>query len=257
MPANLKMRIEPEQGRKMSYQMSSGMHGLLMEMIPAEQAAKLHEQGLRPYSQYLSLEGDTVYWNINTLNEEAFQTIILPLLSEEKDTFLLKKHDMKLFVKERQLRQTSVKSAADLFYSGESGRYFRLKFLTPTAFKQNGQYTIYPDLRCIYQSLMNRYDAVNEKEQLFDEDVLEQLTKDSSIRRYHLKSTSFSLEGVRIPSFYGWILIRVSGTRTMAGFVDLLLHFGEYSGVGIKTSLGMGAVKLMEKEEGGNDGQTY
>ena len=110
MPANLKMRIEPEQGRKMSYQMSSGMHGLLMEMIPAEQAAKLHEQGLRPYSQYLSLEGDTVYWNINTLNEEAFQTIILPLLSEEKDTFLLKKHDMKLFVKERQLRQTSVKS---------------------------------------------------------------------------------------------------------------------------------------------------
>ena len=61
MPANLKMRIEPEQGRKMSYQMSSGMHGLLMEMIPAEQAAKLHEQGLRPYSQYLSLEGDTVH----------------------------------------------------------------------------------------------------------------------------------------------------------------------------------------------------
>ncbi len=253
MPANLRIQIEPEPGKKISYQMSSGMHGMLMEMIPPDQAAKLHEQGLRPYSQYLALEGDEVYWNINTLNDEAFRTIILPLLDEKKKSFLLKKHDLKLTVKERRLKQVTEKSAAEIFYGKDSGRYFRLKFLTPTAFKQNGRYTNYPDLRCIYQSLMNRYDAVSERESFFDEDVLKQLTDDSSIQRYHLRSTFFSLEGVRIPSFYGWILIRVSGTQTMANFVDLLFRFGEYSGVGIKTGLGMGAVKLLGKEEDQSD----
>ena len=33
----------------------------------------------------------------------------------------------------------------------------------------------------------------------------------------------------------------------MADFANLLFRFGTYSGVGIKTALGMGAIKLMEK----------
>ena len=43
--------------------------------------------------------------------------------------------------------------------------------------------------------------------------------------------------------------IRVSGTKTMANYAHLLLRFGEYSGVGIKTGMGMGAVKRVEKEK--------
>jgi len=67
--------------------------------------------------------------------------------------------------------------------------------------------------------------------------------------RYDLKSVSFSLEGVKIPSFIGKITIKLHGTDTMANFVNMLFEFGEYSGVGIKTSLGMGYMKIIN--EGG------
>ena len=48
---------------------------------------------------------------------------------------------------------------------------------------------------------------------------------------------------------YRKITIKLHGTDTMANFVNMLFEFGEYSGVGIKTSLGMGYMKIIN--EGG------
>ena len=86
---------------------------------------------------------------------------------------------------------------------------------------------------------------------MIDADTLEQLYTNAQIVRYDLKSVSFSLEGVKIPSFIGKITIKMNGTQTMANFARMLLEFGTYSGVGIKTSLGMGCMRLI-KEKGSN-----
>lgn len=56
------------------------------------------------------------------------------------------------------------------------------------------------------------------------------------------------MEGIKIPSFIGEIGIRINGTDTMARYVKLLARFGEYSGVGIKTAMGMGAFRIKQKE---------
>lgn len=37
----------------------------------------------------------------------------------------------------------------------------------------------------------------------------------------------------------------------MANYIRLLCRFGEYSGVGIKTSMGMGAIQLHRREKHG------
>ena len=66
---------------------------------------------------------------------------------------------------------------------------------------------------------------------MLDEETLEQLCANAQIVRYDLKSVSFSLEGVRIPSFIGKITIRMNGTKTMAGFANMLIEFGTFSGV--------------------------
>ena len=63
---------------------------------------------------------------------------------------------------------------------------------------------------------------------MLDEETLEQLCANAQIVRYDLKSVSFSLEGVRIPSFIGKITIRMNGTKTMAGFANMLIEFGTF-----------------------------
>ncbi len=312
---NLKIRLEPEEGRKISNQMAPAFHGALMEQIRPEYAQKLHMQTLRPYSQFLEFHGREVFWNVNTLNDEAYRELMPPLLasagwnegaaadrsqskglgesgsgrcgengktnetvdavknqlfdqtnsmivreggsedSGENQTIYLKRYGIQFVLGERSLRQVSLEALTARFYEHKSGRYFKIRFMTPTAFKQNGRYTFYPDLRCIYQSLMRKMDFVSRRESFFDEDVLEQIVSDSEISQYHLYSTSFSMEGARIPAFAGVITIRAGGTQTMADYIAMLLRFGEFSGVGIKTSLGMGAMELLEEDKGRTTGK--
>ena len=82
-----------------------------------------------------------------------------------------------------------------------------------------------------------------------DEETLASLTESSSIVQYKLRSTFFLLEGVRIPAFKGEIKIKIAGTATMAKYARLLTRFGEYSGVGIKSAIGMGALQLKEAKK--------
>ena len=80
-----------------------------------------------------------------------------------------------------------------------------------------------------------------------DADTLESLEEGAEIIRYDLKSVKFPIEKVRIPAFIGKITIKMKGTQTMTNFAHMLFEFGEFSGVGIKTSLGMGCIKIMEE----------
>lgn len=95
---------------------------------------------------------------------------------------------------------------------------------------------------------MNKYDSATAENTMHDEDTLEQICEHAQVIRYDLKSVSFSLEGVRIPSFIGKITIKLHGTDTMANFVNMLFEFGEYSGRN-QNFLGMGYMKIIN--EGG------
>ena len=91
---------------------------------------------------------------------------------------------------------------------------------------------------------MNKYDASAESNVMMDEEVLDQLSTDTIMIGYRLQSVSFQLEGVRIPSFIGEVRWKIRGPQTMVNYANMLLKFGTYSGVGIKTSLGMGAIEI-------------
>lgn len=47
------------------------------------------------------------------------------------------------------------------FYDKKCERYLEVNFLTPTAFKRDGKYMIYPDLQLIYGSLMRKYSELS------------------------------------------------------------------------------------------------
>ena len=81
---------------------------------------------------------------------------------------------------------------------------------------------------------------------------MNELAKRSETVRYRIQTVPFPLEKVRITGFNGTICIHVKGNETMARYARMLFSFGEYSGIGIKAGMGMGALKLSrrEKDEG-------
>ena len=77
--------ILPE-GEKLNQSMGSVLHGALMGIISPEWAAAMHEEKVRPYSQYVTLKEGKLYWRIQTLTEEAFDEILVPLMKESQLT---------------------------------------------------------------------------------------------------------------------------------------------------------------------------
>lgn len=253
MLAELKMKLEADKP-DFGYYQSSNLQGVLMERIDGEYAQKLHEQGLKPYSQCLVRTEKGQEWAVRTTTKEAYQQIILPLVDGEFTDFLLDKKEIHVKILDKSLRTVPKQDLMEEFYTGTGSRYLNLEFMSPTAFKSDGKYVIIPDTKYIFQSLMNKYSAASSDMEMYDEETLGQLTENAGITGYRLRSTVFPLEGIRIPSFIGEMTIKISGTNTMARYARLLARFGEYSGVGIKTAMGMGGFRIKEGGHG-NDGK--
>ena len=229
-------------------QKASVLQGVLFEHVDAEYASFLHTQNYHPYSQYIYKDDKFSYWVINTLNGEAYDRIIAQFLRPEFKTFHINKMDQDITVLEKSVVSLDPKDMLSEFYTDKSEYTTSLKFLTPTAFKQNGNYVILPDIRLIFRSLMHKYSEASDLE-MIDEEALQQLEESAYVSGHRITSIRYPMEGIDVPGFVGEVSISIKGTETMRRYARMLFQFAEFSGIGIKTAMGMGAVKIMEKEK--------
>lgn len=250
MPSLLKMKLKCDES--INYNMSSLFHGFLMEKLPTDYVEFLHKSQLHPYTQHLELRDNTWFWVITCLDDTADKIIIRDFLLDLK-YIKLKSRNISLSVGEKEYKNVGFDKLNEIFYKRTPERRINIDFITPTAFKRQGEYLFYPDIKCIYQSIMNKYDILFDKENMIDDDTLDELSNKTKIIRYKIRSVRFDMEGIFIPGFIGQITFKISGTDTLANFADFLFKFSEFSGIGIKTSLGMGSIRLFQKGELEND----
>lgn len=244
-----RLEILLSEDQELSYQMGTVFHGALMELLPEEVTEELHSSQVHPYSQYIVKKEGRWYWVVTALNEKLAKDMIYSSLLSAQGIFL-KNNDINIKFEEKKLTETSLEAMSKKFYSQNSGKYVDLDFLTPTSFKQQGKYLFYPDIRGMYISLLNKYGACDPGVNVRDEDLLEELVNSTQITRYRLRSCAFYVDNGRVPSFIGSISLKINGTQTMRNFADFLFHFGEFSGIGIKSALGMGANRInLEREQ--------
>ena len=243
MPASVDFSLQSS--KPLSYKMSSLFHGALIELLGDNQELTqfLHVNRPHPYAQHLENRDGSWHWIVSFLNDAALNAIWENKLKNLK-TFTLTHNDCAISLAGYQFTAVPYETLTKIFYYENSPKVIDIDFMTPTAFRSNGKYIFMPDLKLIYQSLMFKYDTALSGESMFDEEVLNELVSQTSLVRYRLQSTTFALEGTAIPAFIGSIRIRSGGNRTITNFLQMLLKFGEFSGVGIKTALGMGAIKI-------------
>ena len=238
------LKIELEYNEKLDYKKSSLLQGVLFENIDSEYASIMHQQNLHPYSQFFNIEDDKMYWYVNAIDEEAYEKIIEKLLKPEFSGFKIKKDNIDVNIVNKNIRTIYKKELSDEFYNKDADRVIEINLLTPMAFKQRGVYISYIDFRLIYQSLMNKYNSISEKILMLDEDALFDLYDKTLITKYNLRSVPFPLESIKINGAFGNIRINLRGSDVMSRYARFLLRFAEFSGIGVKTGMGMGAVKI-------------
>lgn len=219
------------------------MYAALLELLPTEFVDLLHEQSFVGISQGIvnNKAQKTCEWTVSLLNAAAID-ICSPVLSKltslhlNTDDIELTNCNMGSILTADMIMQKTAAISA--------GQVVKLHFCNSTSFKSNGKYTIFPSEELILQSLINKWNAVFPQTTMQDPDAYDMLLKGIKIKKYHLSSSTYHLKQNYIPGFYGDIVLQTNVSAPLLELWKTLLFFSEYSGIGIKTALGMGTVQI-------------
>ena len=216
-----KFKIEYE--GKFSYSWGYALYSAFLEQLKEETAEEIHSGAL--FNQYNTPNE----WIVNTEKDFMF-----------KDQYFLHKYNTEIWLKEMSVDSIREQQFADRHLVNQPyKKNIRLNFLTPTTFKQDGAYVLYPTKDLMMQSLTNKW---NQWAKTF---VLEDVEwNNCKISKYKLRSLSYNLKEIRIQGFVGSVDLFFWGSESMIRLGNMICDFSNYSGIGIKTTLGMGGAKV-------------
>lgn len=207
---------------RFSYSWGYALYSAFLGQLDEDIADRLHNDIY--FNHYLTPSE----WIVNTKDEYEF----LP-------EYYLKKYETTICLHEKTVLEIKEQELADKFLVNEPfKKNIRINFLTPTTFKQNGEYVLFPTTDLIMQSLTNKWNAWA---QTFILDDIE--WNCCKISKYNLKSVTYNLKNAKIKGFVGYVDLFFWGSESIIRLANMVCYFGGFSGVGVKASLGMGGVK--------------
>lgn len=147
--------------------------------------------------------------------------------------------------KPQPVKQASYKDMAEQFFTmPQPPRQAEFNFITSASFKAFGSYKIYPDNVYIFRSLLKRWNAFCGGLVLEENNLEEHLAQAVKVTGYNLSLQQYSVGGAPIDAFKGRYRLLFRGTQSQNRIAALLAAYAEYAGIGVKTALGMGGVKI-------------
>lgn len=238
-----KIDLDLESGQ-VSHNLGYQLYGVLMQRLPPEICAWLHQDGIGPLAQHFVYDSRSQQysWHICAFDQQLSQHILEFL--QQKDTIRVEAEDVRFAI--RDVSREQIASASELMlrareaFAGVSP--ITITFLTPATFKQNGQYVLYPTVPLIVGNLINKWNALNRDTVIEDEYAVNKMMEGLAISHYKLQSARYHVKSARISGFVGELTLQPRLPEPLLEIVKLLFCFANYAGVGIKSALGMGGV---------------
>ena len=216
------------------------LYAAMLERAPRDFGARLHESAVTPVSQYVS----GGLWQVSLFGEDA--ALNLSPVLEQMQTVFLRREQTELGL---QLLDRDTISSVEELLDRQLPQRGTLHLMTPTAFKSAGVYQLLPTQRLLIQSLILKWNGCFGAECPIEDDGggLEALAAGLRYRSVRLDTRDYAMKHTRIPGILG----EIAYENNLSGFhrqlSDALLTFGTYSGIGIKTALGMGGLQIQPK----------
>lgn len=227
-------------GSNLNFNMGSLFHGYLMKSIDPAFAEYFHYNTTNSFTSCIFKDNKSGkhFWKITTFNQKSYDILIKKLLDEKNEKVYIEHKNMDVYIKSYDFEESSFEK---LFFSEQMCK--RIRFLTPTSFKSNQVTHIFPNLQVLLRGVINKINEHSDTVRLADENIIQELLEKVYIRDYNLKTNVFNLEGIKIKGFIGTVDLSLRGEKHLLQILNFLILCSEYTGFGIKTSIGMGAVK--------------
>ncbi len=247
MPQIMEITLKLPEGQRLHQSFGSILHGALMEYAHADFAAAMHKAALRPFSQYVYYDkaAERAVWRIAALTGEAAEEISHVFNAMPQNLYLKQKDYVVQLSKPQLVKKVAYTELAQHFFTmPQPPCRLEFTFLTSVSFKAFGSYKIYPDNVYIFRSLLKRWNTFSGGILLEEENLAEHLAQAAKVISYNLSLQQYSVGGAPIDAFKGRYSLLLHGTAPANRIAALLAAYAEYAGIGIKTALGMGGVKI-------------
>lgn len=243
----INVHMEMDRDSQITHSWAFYLYSALNEIISKSYADTLHQEGLKPVSQFLKLdrnEKSKFTWIVNLIGKEAIDNISNVI--ENTDKYYINKYQTEFRVKGIDSQEVITEKCILDKYLTENRfcRRMSIVFISPCSFKSNEQYVIIPTIELIIKSAIQKWNVFSKEAVIEDKEAIEQIISHTRIEDYNLRSIKYELKSVYIPSFTGKITLSNSGPEPMVRLFNLLLNYLQYSGLGIKSSLGMGGCEV-------------
>ena len=154
-----------------------------MEQLPPAYAAYLHEEGERPFCQYLlpsREERHRAVYQWTLFSEDAVQMVAPILLNST--SFPFRSGGKQVCVRRRKKRRSALKRRSSAVLTAPAlPSSYQLRFLSPTKFKTENQYALFPTAGLVVKSAASRFALLDSGVTLQDEEALGQLVESARI----------------------------------------------------------------------------
>lgn len=217
------------------------IYGCLAAMMKEETAQWLHDNIRSPISQNIIFDQQEqkFIWEINSF-DDILSEEINDILETNRE-FYAQKAGMLLTTDE--IAYERIENFSDIRLRSSKlmdKKYISLNFCTTTALKKNGAFLVFPDMELILKNWWNNWNIIFPDTPFDDEDAFQLLVKGTYIASYHISSSVYRMKGNDIRGFFGSMTIGNRLSQPMKELLNALLVLCEYSGTGVKTTLGMG-----------------
>lgn len=220
------------------------LYSFLLQHISNEYAQLLHEQGYSDISQYVDFFPSYIIWNISLFGEQSIQEFSSAI--NDLECIYIENYNIELKVYNINWYNISIQEIVDKVVQTDNIQWNTLKFISPTSFKTQGEYALYPTSELVLHSLISKWNFYNSNIILDDKDMLNLLYGGVNISGYTLNSITYKIKGKYIQSFVGSIKMHTKLSPPVMNIYKSLIAFSEYSGIGIKTALGMGGSQIIK-----------
>ncbi len=123
---------------------------------------------------------------------------------------------------------------------------FIINFLSPTTFGSKSIHYILPDVSVVFENCINKWNYFCPKLMKIPSDKLQLITESCYLVKYNLKTENVNIDNYKIVGFKGSCYFEIPSNvdEKVLRYITTLLKFTRYSGIGYKTTMGMGQVKV-------------
>ncbi|SNY41115.1 CRISPR-associated protein, Cas6 family [Orenia metallireducens] len=242
-----------------SYYPAESWHGMLFKMLRKQDKDKttiLHDEyegkpfTISPILPYLRwrkdkkyLKGGKKYFVRITFLEEQWYHLFMEYFLYQREKLELNGRELEIIevlTNAKEDKRCNAISGEELWDNSRINRKIKLKFHSTTSFRVDEKHVIFPQGEFLFNSLLSKWKEYGDKELVVNSQDFGKI----NISRYKLESAMEQFKDYPIKGFRGYCEYELEAILSdkKVKEINLLSDFAFYSGVGYKTTMGLGQV---------------